>query len=157
MKKTNPRLGIVSLAAAALLGGCAVSTPQSRIATNPALYDTLTSSQKGLVGQGKITEGMTKEAVFLAWGKADYVKSSSDHDKVVETWIYKDVEPVYTSYGYGGYGYGGYGYGYRHHYGRGYHYDPYCYDFGPTVSYRSYVAGKVSFRNGRVTQWETTR
>lgn len=141
-----PALTSVAVATA-FLTSCA-STPQSRIASNPEIFNALSNSHKELISHGRITEGMTSQAVFLAWGKADFVKRSSSGGRLTETWVYNGVQPVYaSSYGFGmGYGYGPYHRGY---------YDPYfCY--GPTVYYQTYVVGKVTFRNGVVTQWEVS-
>ncbi len=139
----------IALAAIAMLAGC-VSTPQRRIEANPAIYDSLNSSERGLVSRGRITEGMSTNAVFLAWGSPDLVKTSSDGGRITETWLYQGSQPVYDSYSTFGYGYG-----YPRHYGYGY--DPYCpsYHYAPRVYYQSYIAGKVTFRNKRVVQWET--
>ncbi len=149
---TSPIRLILPLLAAACatgLSGCA-STVQSRIAQNPQLYENLSATHKALVTRGKITEGMTRDAVHLAWGRPDSVKTSSSGGRVTETWLYTNFYPEYA--GYHGYGWGHFGYPY---YGYGYHHGYYC--PGPSVYYRSYVAGKVSFSGNRVTQWEVTR
>lgn len=147
MKHSFPPAALALLAGAgALLGSCA-STPQSRIEANPALYQGLSGTHKSLVSQGKIAEGMSPEAVFIAWGKADNIRTSSERGQITETWIYRGTEPefVHTSH---------FGYGYGRYYGHGYYYPDFCY--GPTVYYRSYIAGTVTFRNRRVVRWEVT-
>lgn len=136
------------------------STVQSRIAQNPDYFEKLSSKHKNLVTQNSVTEGMSKEAVYLAWGKADEVKKGSRNKQVTETWIYLRYEPIYTRNVGVGYGYGGYygrrrrhcGYGGGGIYGSGINYN-----YGTNVTYRPYVGAKVEFRNERVISWETSR
>ena len=56
------------LLVAGLLASCAPSTPEARIAANPAKYESLSSKHQQLVRQGKIDTGMSPDAVALAWG-----------------------------------------------------------------------------------------
>src|SRR3954468_7968783 len=48
-----------------------------RSARNPDIYNSLSDRQKELVQQGRVEEGMTKKAVFLAWGKPDRAAQGS--------------------------------------------------------------------------------
>ena len=126
------------LAALLFVGGCAM-TPQMRIQHNPEAYAALSESHRALVQQGKIAKGMTREAVYLAWGRATAIKESSSGR---ETWLFATYYPVYTS---------GYWGGGPYCYGHGYHY------WGPRVAYyEGYIARKVVFENGRVSYWERT-
>ncbi|MFN0077366.1 MAG: hypothetical protein ACKVY0_12915 [Prosthecobacter sp.] len=140
----------LGLLAAALLTQCASSTPQSRIGRNPQLFAQLSTKDRQLVTSGVIREGMTRDAVFLAWGRPDRVTMGTSHGRELESWTYVDQQPVRTmnmsmGFGYGGFGYGGYGpYGYG-----GY---PYM-GGGPSVTYIPYTAGVVEFSRGRVTRW----
>jgi hypothetical protein len=161
----TPFLSLCSAALAALLlSSCvAPSTPQSRIAARPEAYNSLPASQRSLIDQGKIKEGMTKDAVYLAWGQPDRVRESSSGGRKTESWLYEGYDPVYTQHvdiGYGGYGYGGYGHGRRGRYGGFYDCYPYggsSYAVGTEVNYIPYVARTVDFRNGKVTGWESQR
>ncbi len=106
----------------------------------------------------RVTEGMSKDAVYIAWGKADEIKISSQNHRSRETWIYLSYEPIYTrsiNVGYGGYGgsrygrrggYCGYGGGYGGDFG-----------YGTDVTYQPYVGAKVEFEKKHVVSWETTR
>lgn len=53
-----------------LLVSCA-SPRERRITGNPQLYQSLSTGDQVLVQQGRIREGMSKEAVFLALGRPD--------------------------------------------------------------------------------------
>ena len=100
------------LAAVFLLAGCSTAQViQKRIAKYPELFEQLGENHRLLVQEGRIAEGMNKNAVFLAWGPPEHVAQGSKEGKTVETWTYGG------GYRYGGprvnigYGYGGYGYG----------------------------------------------
>lgn len=154
---------IPSISLVLLQSACTVtSTVQSRIAQYPDYFEKLSTKHKDLVRQHRVTEGMGKEAVYLAWGTADEVKSSSRNGRSTEIWVYLRYEPIYTrsinvGYGYGGSRYYGgrrrncgYGRGYGGYYGSGIGYDT-------DVTYQPYVGAKVEFSKGRVVFWETVR
>ncbi len=129
------------------LGGCAtVTSPESRIAGDPELFDALPGKHRDLVRRGQVTEGMSRDAVYLAWGRPHERKQSSRDGRARETWVYYGSEAVPVQTVGIGVGYGG---GY---YGRG------CagpfYDFGYDYARRDYVAGKVEFDGDRVDFWE---
>jgi len=134
-----------------LLSSCS-STVASRIEKNPHLYAKLPESHKELVNKGQIKKGMSKEAVFLAWGRP---AGSSQGERAdaghFERWTYTSLEPVY-SHNY--YGYYGSSY-YRHH---GYcHGGGYGYGYGPSVHYVPRRHAIVDFKNQRVTDWQRGR
>jgi hypothetical protein len=136
-----------------VLFSCVPSTPEARIAAQPALFDALPSRQQELVRQGRIDKGMGTDAVYLAWGKPAREYEGSDGKVATLRWDYAGSTPVYSSSfygGYGGYRYGGYG-----RYGRyGY---PYGYGIGQEVTYVPYRRASVLFQNGRVASWERSR
>lgn len=137
---------LASAALSVLLASCTPSTPQARIQQAPHLYAQLSSKQKALVERGQISEGMSPNAVYLAWGRPSEEYRGSEHGKSTLRWDYTSSRPVYTSSFWGGYGYGPY-YGYRGYYG-GY------YGGGPEVIYMPYESARVLFINDRVTKWE---
>ena len=65
----------ISLLLASLLAvvqvSCQSVTPADRIGANPVMFRTLTPEQQALVQQGRLCEGMSKDAVYLAWGNPD--------------------------------------------------------------------------------------
>ena len=150
-------LTLVLSASAIVLTSC--STTETRISDHPEIFQTLAPRDQELVKAGKIREGMSQNAVWLAWGIPDQKATGVAHGKSVETWIYNDYyyanSPYpypYGSFGYGGY-YGGHVIFHRH----GGHrfaiigdpfYDPFYYSYiPPRVAYPSKT---VTFSNGRV-------
>ena len=89
-------------AGAMMLGGCA--TPGGRISQHPEIYQSLSPRDQALVSQGQIRQGMTTDAVWLAWGTADQKIPASIHNRPGETWVYLRYETP-PSYG-GPYYYG---------------------------------------------------
>ncbi|MES2594101.1 MAG: hypothetical protein V4662_02140 [Verrucomicrobiota bacterium] len=132
------------------------SARERRIANNPQIYQKLSTSDQVLVQQGRIREGMTKEGVFLSYGRPDSVATGRQKGSSVEQWSYMGTQPVYTNnFGMGlGYGYGR-GWGYRG-YGAGYYgaWDPY-WGMGPNVVYVPYKDASVTFRGNRVSEFLT--
>jgi hypothetical protein len=158
-------------AGALFFGGC--STPESRISDHRDLYDSLPARQQQLVAQGQIAGGMSRNAVWLAWGAPEQRVNGYARGNTTENWVYYTTTTYPYGYGYGygygGFGYGPYGYGYpgfwgggvgvfRTHHGRRFavfgdpFYDPFYYSYlPPTVSY-PYKA--VTFVNGRVVEFQ---
>lgn len=153
------------LAAAALLPAC--STTDSRAQENPAIMSRLSASDRALVLSGRVREGMTAEAAYIAYGRPDRIYRGTQRGKPAETWVYTTREvrygagfgygyfpsPIYTSrfaY-YGGYGgrYGGRRYvlagGFWPYGGYGFG-DPFYYGT-PTVEV---PVRRVDFENGRI-------
>lgn len=128
----------------------------------------MSPSDQALVTQGKIREGLSQDAVYIAWGAPNQRALGRNRGSTVETWIYfnttaGDYYPSpflygpYTGFGYG-FGYGG-GFGYSHHFhGRGFRsfyydpfYDPFFYNRTSVVSYPDRT---VSFQGGRVIAYQ---
>lgn len=144
-------------ASALILTSC--NTTESRISKHPEIFQRLSPRDQALVSQGKIREGMTQDAVWLAWGSPDQKATGTARGQAVQTWIYNDY--VYPDspypYPFGPFGYGGYyggGVVFHSHYGRRFaiigdpFYDPFYYSyFPPRVAYPSKT---VTFANGRV-------
>lgn len=150
--KTSILRTCLGLMAAVLFSQC-VSSPQSRIENNPQMYAQLSTRDRELVSSGVIREGMTRDAVFLAWGRPDSITRGTNRGRATESWTYIGERPVRTmnmsvGWGYGGWGYGGWGpYGWG-----GYPY----WGAGPSVTYIPYTAGVVDFSAGRVVRWQAT-
>jgi len=136
--------------AALLLSQCVSSTPQSRIERNPQLFSRLSAKDRQLVTGGVIREGMSRDAVFLAWGSPDRVSAGTNRGREVESWSYVGQRPVRTFNMGMGFGYGGWGPYWGGPYGWGGY--PY-WGGGPSVMYVPYTAGVVEFTRGRVTRW----
>jgi len=100
---------IVGLCASAFLfNGC--STTETRISDHPEIFQTLSPNDQALVKAGKIREGMSQNAVWLAWGVPDQKATGVARGKPVETWIYNEYTYANAPYPYpyGPFGYGGY-------------------------------------------------
>ncbi|MGJ8642843.1 MAG: hypothetical protein ACSHX9_05505 [Luteolibacter sp.] len=140
-------LFVVSAAVVALaFASCAPhSTPQSRIVSRTADYDSLSEKHKELVRRGEITEGMSKEAVSLAWGSPDGRVEGLRNGKEMERWDYQGTRSVVTNNFFGGY---------RTGFGHGYRYSGFGGGFGPTINYVPYRKASVWFVRGRVDEWE---
>src|SRR5204863_8844932 len=57
------------LASALFLSSC--STTETRISGHPEIFQSLSPRDQALVRDGKIREGMSQDAVWLAWGTPD--------------------------------------------------------------------------------------
>lgn len=142
----------LSIAFACLAASCAV-TPEKRIAKNPQLYAALPADERAKVVQGRIDKGMSREAVFLAWGNPDRVQVGEENGRSLERWGYLDRYPVTTQRLGMGWGWGG-GWGRGGWCGP---WDPFWMGGGPMVTYIPYEAGTVEFKSGRVASWKALR
>ncbi len=125
-------------------------TVTSRIDKNPEIYQQLSSKHQALVEQGRITRGMSKDAVFLAWGKPASTSKGENKKGLFERWDYTTLEPIYTNSFHGVYGRGfGRGLGYGRHRRGGFGYST----FSSGVHYIPRHSSSVDFRKGRVTDW----
>jgi outer membrane protein assembly factor BamE (lipoprotein component of BamABCDE complex) len=146
--KKKISLTALSLAVLFLVNSCAPSTPATRIAKNPAMFESLSTSDKVLAQQGQIKRGMDKNGVLIAWGKPDGISAGDRNGKFFEQWIYTSLKPVYvnTFRTYAIYGYGRYGC------------DSFDLDYGPEVHYVQQTKATVEFdKNNKVSEWVTLR
>lgn len=133
-----------------LLACCMPATPETRIAANPAAYEKLSDSHKDLVRRGQIDQGMSPEAVQLAWGTPSKRYDGQNGKDRTSRWDYAGRKPVY-SYNTSAY----YGYGRYSRYGR---WGPrYAFSVGPDITYVPYRKASVWFLNDRVSRWESAR
>lgn len=152
-------LTFIAAGAALLLSSCANSTPQGRIERNPQLFSALSGKDRDLVSRGVIREGMTRDAVFLAWGAPDETSVGRKSGREIEQWTYLGQRPVRTTSmnvglgfgGWGPYGWGGPWGGWGGWGGPGWGWGP---GWGSNVMYVPYAARVVNFRAGRVLDWQ---
>ena len=103
---------------------------------------------------------MTRDAVFLAWGRPDSVAVGVSRGRESESWTYEGQRPVRSmslgmGLGFGSYGgFGPYGYGGWGPYGFGGF--PY-YGGGSAVTYIPYTSGVAEFVGGRVVSWKSIK
>lgn len=139
------RTALLAGISALLLAACQTATPASRIEANPVMFRALNGEQQLMVQQGRICKGMTKDAVFLAWGKPASAPMVGEKDgRRFERWVYTVSRAVPTD-SFGGW-YGCYDPWYRHGWG------PYG---GMNVAYVPENVASVTFENDRVTEWES--
>ncbi|MES2707982.1 MAG: hypothetical protein V4726_15425 [Verrucomicrobiota bacterium] len=131
------------------LSSCATPGPPGRIEKYPGMFATLSAAEQKAVREGRIVEGMSKDAAYLAWGRADSVTTGSQNGTPFELWRYTALQPIYSSNLTLGYGFG---------YGRyGRRYDPAFIGFESGPDYVPVTAAVVRFKNGKVSGWERAR
>lgn len=94
--------------------------------------------------QGRLLEGMSPDAVMIAWGRPDAVTGGHAGAAKIEVWRYTTLQSVMPSY-----------YdqpNYLYHRGRYRALPPRIIDTAP--AYVPRVSAVVRFRNGRVTGWD---
>ena len=135
------RASTLSLVTAAIvLTSC--STPQTRISERRDLYQSLSHRDQALVSQGQIRIGMSRTAVWLAWGTTDRKIMGNMGGGPTETWIYT----YYASYPYYPY------YAPLDYYFGAPLYDPFCYSWFPqSIPYPGKI---VTFADGRVASFQ---
>ena len=131
-------------AAALVLASCGGSI-EYRVSRYPEKFARLSPEHQELVRQGRIKEGMNKDAVYLAWGTPGSVRMGSEGGKPFELWRFVGHYPVWTDTFYYGSGYGPYG--------RRYYYS----EIGPSINFVPYNAAEVVFKDERVSRWERQR
>jgi hypothetical protein len=121
------------------------STIESRISENPEIYRNLSSRDQALVNQGQIRYGMSRNAVWLAWGSPDSKVIGNMRGHSTETWIYVHYAtyPYYPYYDPYGPGFGFFGDPF---------YDPFYYSLIPPSI--PYPYKTVTFSNGRVVSFQ---
>jgi hypothetical protein len=124
------------LAGALILTSC--STPQTRISDHPDFYQTLSQKDQALVNEGQIRIGMSRTAVWLAWGSPDQKIVGNMGGGTTETWLYIYYATYYPPYGPWGY------------FGDPF-YDPFYYSFVPSIPY---AAKAVTFARGKVVSFQ---
>jgi hypothetical protein len=165
--RTFTKLLTLAVSAGSLiLAGC--STTESRISEHPDIFQSLSAKDQALVSRGQIRTGMSRDAVYLAWGSGDQRVAGAMRGNQTETWIYTTTTSYPYGGGFGGYGpywgggYGGFGFGggfggFHSFHGRRFafygdpFYDPFYYSYVPTVTYPYKT---VTFSNNRVVSFQ---
>jgi hypothetical protein len=129
------------------------STVETRISEHPEIYQSLSARDQTLVNQGQIRDGMSRNAVWLAWGSPGRKIFGNMRGRDTETWIYVHYTTYYP-YRYPFYG-PGYEFGYN---GRNFAffgsslYDPFFYSYiPPSIPYPYKI---VTFASGRVVSFQ---
>lgn len=136
-------LPLLSVLGVMMLASCA-SPIAKRIERNPQAYAALSPVNQRLVATGQIAEGLSKEAVFIAWGRPNRKSNGSSNGRRTERWSYAGYDTVHgTSLGLG------YSYGY---WSDPYYYGPSLY-YQPSVTYVPYERKWVEFTKNRVSAY----
>ena len=140
---------LVLISLSTLVSSCANRNPgERRLNKFPELSNNLTDQERSLIARKEIAEGMSQDAVFLAWGRPDRVRTSSQNGRKSETWTYLGSTPVASpsiSVGVGSRGF---------HSRLGVH--P-TVRYGTNVDFARHVEREVIFVNDRVIRWERVR
>ena len=124
---------------------CQTATPLTRIDQNPVMFRMLSPEHQVLVQQGRICEGMSKDAVFLAWGTPNTPPVQGQQGGLAyEKWVYNVYRPVMVDSV-------GFGTGCWHHghwYGGG---------MSTSTAMVPEEAAWVIFQNNCVTAWESRK
>lgn len=158
MKRRNIHQALIACAVPFLLFVTGCTTVETRIQERPQAYQNLSPRDQAMVQQGRIREGFSQDAVYIAWGPPSQQVPGRYNGRIVETWIYDSTTagdyggPFYygSPYGYGvGFGYYGGRRGRLGRYGGFYDpfYDPFFYRGANIVRYPDRT---VTFQNGRV-------
>ena len=141
-----------------ITASCATRNPsERRIEKRPDLFERLTPREKELVAAGEIAEGMSRDAVYLAWGRPDMVRSGSRQGESSESWAYFDSVPMNTvSIGFGTGGYHSFYTDYGIHPRFGYGVGP-GWSYSTGVDFVGHISRTVEFSNDRVIAWERRR
>ena len=149
-----PSLTLLAILAV-FLAGCASNATlrERRVEANAETYGSLSDSDRALVNEGKIREGMSKQAVFISWGRPNDIRQGSKSGVPYETWIYMSSRAYSQTSLSLGYGYGMDPY-YPYYGGRYYHRAHLGFHPAVATTYRPLKVGSVEFLNDKVVSWE---
>ena len=131
-------LTLVLATCALILTSC--STPQTRISEHRELYQSLSPRDQALFSNGQIRTGMSRTAVWLAWGSPDRRLVGNMGAGRRETWVYIYYATSYPYYG-----------PWDPYFGAPLYCPFYDSDLPPTISYPGKI---VTFANGRVVAFQ---
>jgi hypothetical protein len=118
------------------------STPETRSKERADTFSQLDKNQQRLVLQGRISEGLSQDAVYIAMGNPYKKRSGRFQGKETESWIYGRLESYYVPH-----------YSYqRYHDSKGRVYVTPVYD--PIPESRMVETFAVFFDQGRVVGWQ---
>jgi hypothetical protein len=144
MKRWSFLRALMLAVAASTLVLTACSTPQTRLSEHPDLYQNIPHRDQALVNQGQIRIGMSRPAVWLAWGSPDRRIIGNMGGGTTETWVYT----YYASYPY-------YPYEPLDEYFGAPLYNPFCYSwFAPSIPYPGKL---VTFSRGKAVYYQYVR
>jgi hypothetical protein len=135
-------ISFLALVTGLVLAGC--STPETRIAKQPELFNRLSPEQQQMIREGKVGIGFDMDMVKLALGDPDRVRERTDANGRSEVWSYVTYEGSDGALLYRGW----------YHRGWGSPYHPY---YMTVPGRRERSRDEVVFREGRVVSVEQER
>ena len=75
------------MAAILLTTGC--ETPRTRAHLHPGAFAKLSPADQRLVLTGEVRDGMSTDAVYIAWGAPDEKRVASGGKETSESWLYR--------------------------------------------------------------------
>lgn len=82
---------ILALSLSLFLAGCSTSSLEERKKEKQTVYRELEPDVKLLVDQGIISEGMSEDAVYVAWGKPAEILAIETNSGPLTKWLYKGI------------------------------------------------------------------
>ena len=131
-----------------LLANCTVSSPAKRAEKRPAAFHALPAAHQKMALTGQITEGMNRDAVWVAWGPAGRILEASENGARYEIWRYHGMQPVMQRSVSVGFGFSTFP-----RRGHGFYADPFM-GFDAVPDYIPFTSAEVKFRNGLVKSWQ---
>lgn len=86
---------LAGLGFAILLLGTGCSTPETRAREKEVAFANLAPAQQALVLQGKIEEGLTPDAVYIAMGRPSRITEARLERRSLTRWIYGRTQTDY--------------------------------------------------------------
>ena len=78
---------LAAAAAVVLAAGC--ETPRTRARLHPGLFAKLSVADQRLAVTGAVRDGMTTDAVYIAWGDPDERRAATSGKETAERWLYR--------------------------------------------------------------------
>ena len=89
MRRLHPTSLRVLTAAAVILLAAGCETPRTRARLHPGVFAKLSAADQRLALAGKVRDGMTPQAVYIAWGDPDEKRAAADGKEPAESWLYR--------------------------------------------------------------------
>ncbi|NJK92770.1 MAG: hypothetical protein HC904_13680 [Blastochloris sp.] len=136
------RFFLLLLPCLVLVGFLGCSTPETRSKEKSDTFARLTQEQQRDVLQGRITEGLSEDAVYIALGKPYKKRSGRFQGKETLSWIYGRLDSYVIPR-------------YRTRYYRGAQGELYSQrEYDPITEYRTVETFAVFFEKGQVIGWQ---
>ncbi len=89
MRPFPPMFSRALTAAAVLVLAAGCETPTTRARLHPGAFAKLSAADQRLVLAGKVRDGLTADAVYIAWGEPDEKRATTGGKEPAESWLYR--------------------------------------------------------------------